>query len=183
MYFENRVFQHNRPPTADPACSSGQSAWTWRSGRSTTASRSRSPGPTCTFRSGWTRSTNYQQHHGRETRRYKHRVPYTEWVQTRDGNEAIDCEVYAYAAAIRAGMGRFERAVRPRTSVRGTRTNQARRERAFFRPPPAAWPSRWLRNQLLSEGDAHRRAHRLHRLHRCPGFLHRTGGMGQAGYR
>lgn len=40
--------------------------------------------------------------------RYKQGVPYTEFVQTRDRNEGIDCEVYAYAAAIRAGMGRFD---------------------------------------------------------------------------
>jgi phage terminase large subunit GpA-like protein len=40
--------------------------------------------------------------------RYKHGVPYTEWIQLRPRNEAIDCEVYAYAAAIRAGMGRLD---------------------------------------------------------------------------
>lgn len=40
--------------------------------------------------------------------RYKQGVPYTEFLQTRERNEAIDCEVYAYAAAIRAGMGRLD---------------------------------------------------------------------------
>jgi terminase, large subunit len=40
--------------------------------------------------------------------RYKHGVPYGEWIQLRPRNEAIDCEVYAYAAAIRAGMGRLD---------------------------------------------------------------------------
>jgi phage terminase large subunit GpA-like protein len=40
--------------------------------------------------------------------RAKHGVPYTEWIQLRTRNEAIDCEVYAYAAAIRAGMGRLD---------------------------------------------------------------------------
>jgi phage terminase large subunit GpA-like protein len=40
--------------------------------------------------------------------RYKHGVPYGEWVQLRPRNEAIDAVVYAYAAAIRAGMGRLD---------------------------------------------------------------------------
>ena len=40
--------------------------------------------------------------------RYKSGVPYTEFVQTRERNEGIDSEVYAYAAAIRAGMGRLD---------------------------------------------------------------------------
>lgn len=40
--------------------------------------------------------------------RYKHGVPYTEWVQLRPRNEALDCYVYCYAAAIRAGMGRLD---------------------------------------------------------------------------
>lgn len=40
--------------------------------------------------------------------RYAHGVPYTEFVQARERNEAIDCEVYAYHAAIRAGMGRLD---------------------------------------------------------------------------
>lgn len=40
--------------------------------------------------------------------RYKHGVPYTEFVQVHARNEALDDEVYAYAAAIRAGMGRFD---------------------------------------------------------------------------
>ena len=39
---------------------------------------------------------------------YKHGVPYGEWIRVRPRNEAIDCEVYAYAAAIRAGMGRLD---------------------------------------------------------------------------
>ena len=40
--------------------------------------------------------------------RYKHGVPYGEWIQARPRNEALDCEVYAYAAAIRAGMGKLD---------------------------------------------------------------------------
>jgi phage terminase large subunit GpA-like protein len=40
--------------------------------------------------------------------RYRHGVPFGEWVQLRARNEAIDCEVYAYASAIRAGMGRID---------------------------------------------------------------------------
>lgn len=38
--------------------------------------------------------------------KYRHGVPYQEWHQTRPRNEALDCYVLAYAAAIRAGMGR-----------------------------------------------------------------------------
>jgi terminase, large subunit len=30
--------------------------------------------------------------------------PYLEWVKTRDRNDALDAEIYAYAAAIRAGL-------------------------------------------------------------------------------
>jgi phage terminase large subunit GpA-like protein len=30
--------------------------------------------------------------------------PIMEWVKTRERNEALDCEVYAYAAAIRSGL-------------------------------------------------------------------------------
>ena len=41
--------------------------------------------------------------------RYKHGVPYTEWHKPPgQRNEALDCEVYAYAAAIRNGMGRLD---------------------------------------------------------------------------
>lgn len=40
--------------------------------------------------------------------KYKHGVPYQEWHQSRPRNEALDCEVGAYHAAIRAGMGRFD---------------------------------------------------------------------------
>ncbi len=39
--------------------------------------------------------------------KYRHGVPYQEWHQTRPRNEALDCEVGVYHAAIRAGMGRF----------------------------------------------------------------------------
>jgi len=38
--------------------------------------------------------------------RYTHGVPYTEWHAGGRRNEALDCEVYAYAAAIRLGMGK-----------------------------------------------------------------------------
>lgn len=40
--------------------------------------------------------------------RYKHGVPYGEWIQVRLRNESLDGHVYAYAAAIRAGMGRLD---------------------------------------------------------------------------
>ena len=40
--------------------------------------------------------------------RYKHGVPYGEWIQLRPRNESLDAEVYSYAAAIRAGMGRLD---------------------------------------------------------------------------
>ena len=30
--------------------------------------------------------------------------PYLEWVKTRDRNDVLDAEIYAYAAAIRAGL-------------------------------------------------------------------------------
>jgi len=36
--------------------------------------------------------------------RHKKGFPVQEWVKVNDRNEALDCEVYAYAAAIRAGM-------------------------------------------------------------------------------
>lgn len=35
-------------------------------------------------------------------------VPRMEWIQTRPRNEALDCEVYAYAAAIHAGIQRVD---------------------------------------------------------------------------
>lgn len=40
--------------------------------------------------------------------KHRHGVPYQEWHRTRPRNEALDCEVGAYHAALRAGMGRFK---------------------------------------------------------------------------
>ncbi len=40
--------------------------------------------------------------------RYTQGVPHTEFVRAHERNEGIDCEVYAYHAAIRAGMGRID---------------------------------------------------------------------------
>lgn len=39
--------------------------------------------------------------------KYRHGVPYQEWYRARPRNEAIDCEVLAYAAACRAGIARM----------------------------------------------------------------------------
>jgi phage terminase large subunit GpA-like protein len=40
--------------------------------------------------------------------RYRHGVPFGEWIQLRARNEALDAEVYAYGAGLRAGMGRLD---------------------------------------------------------------------------
>jgi terminase, large subunit len=40
--------------------------------------------------------------------RYVKGYPRLEWVKIGPRNEALDCEVYAYAAAIRAGLGRID---------------------------------------------------------------------------
>jgi len=36
--------------------------------------------------------------------KYRNGFPYLEWVKLRERNDFLDCEVYAYAAALRAGM-------------------------------------------------------------------------------
>ncbi|MEW6505510.1 MAG: phage terminase large subunit family protein [Chloroflexota bacterium] len=54
--------------------------------------------------------------------RVKDGFPVMEWVKTRERNEALDCEVYAYAAAIRAGISWVQNggdAVGPRGGTRG----------------------------------------------------------------
>lgn len=44
----------------------------------------------------------------KQVTRYSKGFPVSEWVKTRPRNEALDCEIYAYAAAIRAGLGRMD---------------------------------------------------------------------------
>ncbi|BBO82454.1 hypothetical protein DSCO28_30200 [Desulfosarcina ovata subsp. sediminis] len=39
--------------------------------------------------------------------KYHKGFPVLEWVKVGQRNEALDCEVYCYAAAIRAGLGRL----------------------------------------------------------------------------
>jgi terminase, large subunit len=43
----------------------------------------------------------------KQVTRYSKGFPVSEWVKTRPRNEALDCEIYAYAAAIRAGLARM----------------------------------------------------------------------------
>jgi phage terminase large subunit GpA-like protein len=56
--------------------------------------------------------------------------PKSKWVKTRDRNESLDCEVYAYAAAIRAGLlymnmsGNPEKKIIPQATVQKKHTQQ-----------------------------------------------------------
>jgi phage terminase large subunit GpA-like protein len=76
--------------------------------------------------------------------RYVKGFPRMEWVMTGPKNEALDCEVYAYAAAIRAGLqhmnwNRLEKSIIKPEAPPGQ--EQAQRD---YRPRPKVAKSNWM---------------------------------------
>ena len=61
----------------------------------------------------------------KQTTKYHNGYPKIEWVMTGPHNEALDCEVYAYVAAIRAGLARVDWSVYDET----VQTQQRRKKK------------------------------------------------------
>ncbi|MGH9894327.1 MAG: terminase gpA endonuclease subunit, partial [bacterium] len=83
--------------------------------------------------------------------RYQRGVPRLEWLRVRRRQEALDCEVYAYAAALRAGLARakwdaIEREHARRREAAPTVTGETPQRPAGEGPPrlPSIFRSRWL---------------------------------------
>lgn len=98
------------------------------------------PGPGCMhFPIGLPEEYYQQVTAERLLTRYDHGVPYTVFDAGGRRNEALDCEVYAYAAAIRAGMGKLDWGRLEQALV--LRAGSADVNRAIVRPPVTAQPS------------------------------------------
>ncbi len=80
--------------------------------------------------------------------KYHKGYPVLEWQKIRSKNEALDCEVYAYAAAIRAGLQRinFEQLEQQTRATKTTTTNTApsRQAQSTRSARPAVSRSNWM---------------------------------------
>ncbi len=89
----------------------------------------------------------------KQVTRYSKGYPVLEWVKTGPHNEALDCEVYAYAAAIRAGLQRinFDEVeqqmhvhVNSSTSMIQNSSNQPQQQQTSKSKTPVVARSRWM---------------------------------------
>ena len=77
----------------------------------------------------------------KQVTKYVKGYPKLEWVKVGPRNEALDCEVYCYAAAIRAGMARMDWDALDRTLKSGGPDDapQSPQSKRKTGPPPGHW--------------------------------------------